>query len=186
MKHLSFLLGFTLLFLLGASVQAQVNNKNSSIGIQVNPYFDSYLFDRVYTKYVFAIRYGFNIKEHLSFGPEFSGFYMHHSFTKFTDFNFGGFVRYTFMPAYRIKPFIELSPYYCRYRYKIEPGPSWERYDGKSNYFSGYLSPGLSLCTKNRKFSLDLMYKFSITNNPEAPFANSKKSVFSYRFNFNF
>jgi hypothetical protein len=186
MRHLSILLSFTCLFLLVAPVQAQVNNKNNSIGIQFNPYLNSQFFDGISRKYVFAVRYGFNIKDHLSFGPEFSGFYMHHSITKFTDFNFGGFVRYTFLPAYRIKPFLELSPYYCRYNYQVEPSPNWEGFDGKSSYFSGYLSPGLSLCTKNRKFSLDLMYKFSITNNPEAPFANSKKSVFSYRFNFNF
>jgi hypothetical protein len=186
MKHLSILLGFTCLIFFAAPVQAQNNTKKHSIGIQFNPYLDSYFFDGVYTKWVFAIRYGFNINDHLSFGPEFSGFYLDHSLTKFTDFNFGGFVRYALLPASRIKPFLEFSPYYSIYHYKIDPSPNWEGFDQESTYFSGYLSPGISLFTKNRKFSLDLMYKFSITNNPEAPFANSNKSVFSYRLNFNF
>ena len=186
MKNLSILLCFTYLMFFAAPVQAQDNNKNSSIGIQFNPYLDSYLFDRIFTKYVFAIRYGFNINDHLSFGPEFSGYYMHHTITEFSDFNLGGFLRYTSFPTSRIKPFLEFSPYYSKYHYKTNATQYSEGVDKEFTYLSGYLSPGISLYTKNRKFSLDLMYKFSITDKPVAPFANSNKSVFSYRLNFNF
>jgi hypothetical protein len=186
MKNLSILLAFTCLIFFAAPVQAQDNTKKHSIGIQFNPYLEPYFFDGTYTKWVFAIRYGFSFKDHLSFGPEFSGFYMHHLITKSSDFNFGGFVRYTLLPTSRIKPYLEFSPYYSKYHFKIDPGVNWEGVDNQSTHISGYLSPGISLYTKNRKFSLDLMYKFSITDKPEAPFANSNKSVFSYRLNFNF
>jgi hypothetical protein len=185
MKNISILLGFTCLIFFTAPVQAQNNTKKHSIGIQFNPYLDSYFFDGVYTKWVFAIRYGFNINDHLSFGPEVSGYYMHHSITKYSDFNLGGFVRYTLLPTSRIRPFLEFSPYYSIYHFKINTTQTWEGVDtdyGKT-YISGYLSPGISLYTKNRKFSLDLMYKFSISNKN---FVNGNKSAFSYRFNFNF
>ena len=183
MKNLSVLLCLTCLIFYNATVQSQDITKKHSIGLQFNPYLDSYFFDGINTKWVFAARYSFNIKDHLSFGPEFSGFYLDHSITKFTDFNFGGFVRYALLPKYRIKPFVEFSPYWSIYHFKIDPGPSWEGIDRESTYLSGYLSPGISLYTKNRKFSLDLMYKFSVT---DKPFVNGNKSVFTYRFNFNF
>ena len=180
MKILSILLRFTCLFFFVAPIQAQDNTKNSSIGIQFNPYLDSYFFDGTYTKWVFATRYGFNIKDHLSFGPEVSGYYSHHGSWKYSDFNLGGFVRYTFLPTSRIKPFLEFSPYYSISHYEKT---TLERFEHDITYFSGYLSPGISLCTKNRKFSLDLMYKFMITDRPDVIF---NKSVFSYRLNFNF
>jgi hypothetical protein len=180
MKNLSILLSLACMFFLVAPIQAQDNTKNSSIGIQFNPYLNSYYFDGVSKKYIFAFRYGFNIKDHLSFGPEVSGYFRLHDNINFSDFHFGGFMRYTLLPTSRIRPFLEFSPYYSIFHYEMT---TLEGVEHDMTYFSGYLSPGISLYTKNRKFSLDLMYKFMITDNPDVIF---NKSVFSYRLNFNF
>jgi len=161
-------------------MQAQDINKNSSIGIQFNPYLDSHYFDGTSKKYVFALRYGFNIKDHISFGPEVSGYFRHYDNINFSNFNLGGFLRYSLLPAYRIKPFLEFSPYYSIIHYK---NTTLEGVDMDETYFSGYISPGISLYTKNRKFSLDLMYKISIT---DRTFISNNKNVLSYRFNFNY
>jgi hypothetical protein len=97
--------------------------------------------------------------------------------------NIGGFVRYSFLPGSRIMPFGEISPYYTFSSYKNGPEnvyPGMEP-EGKSNYFSGYIAPGISLLNKSRNIKLDLMYKFS-----DKVFVNGNKSVFSYRLNINF
>jgi hypothetical protein len=97
--------------------------------------------------------------------------------------NLGGFIRYSILPASRVKPFFELSPYYTFNHLKSTTVHTQEgvglEYD--KSWFSGYLSPGITLSSKNRRFSLDLMYKFT-----DKGFANGKKSVFTYRLNFNF
>lgn len=177
MKNLSILLCFTCLILFVAPIQAQDNTKNSSIGIQFNPYLYS---DGISKTYVFAFRYGFNIKDHLSLGPEVSGYFRHHDNINFSDFHLGGFLRYTLLPTSRIRPFLEFSPYYSIFHYEMT---TLEGVENDKTYFNGYLSPGISLYTKNRKFSLDLMYKFMITDKPYVIF---NKSVFSYRLKFNF
>ncbi len=96
--------------------------------------------------------------------------------------NIGGFARYSILPDKRISPFAELSMYYYRYHFVPPSDPGYpylsERTD---NEFRGYIAPGVSIKSKSRKFSFDLMYKFS----PDI-FVNSKKSVLSYRLSFNF
>lgn len=185
MRNLSILLCFTFLIFFTVPVQAQDNNKKYSIGIQLNPYLDSYLFDGTFFKPVFAVRYGFNIKDHLSFGPEVSGHFVRMRSDQYNSsaINLGAFVRYSIFPTSRIKPFLEFSPYYSFLHTKLAAFQTREEYEASKTNIGGYLSPGISLYTKNRKFSLDLMYKFSIT---DKAFVNSKQSVFTYRFNFNF
>jgi hypothetical protein len=180
MKNLSILLGITCLFSFIAPALAQDNTKNNSIGVQINPYLDSQFFDGISRKYVFALRYSFNIKDHLSLGPEVSGYYRDYDYSNMSVFNLGCFVRYSLLPNSRIRPFFEFSPYYTFFHYEVTSLEGVERDD---TYFTGYLSPGLSLHSKNRRVSLDLMYKFSIT---DKPFVNNVRSVFSYRLNFNF
>lgn len=185
MRNLSILLCFTYLIFFAAPIQAQDNNKKHSIGIQLNPYLESNFFDGYLVRPVFAVRYGFNIKDHLSFGPEVSGHFLRMKTDQFSssDINLGAFVRYSIFPTSRIKPFLEFSPYYTFLHAKIAGWQTREEYEVSKTNIGGYLSPGISLYTKNRKFSLDLMYKFSIT---DEAFVNSKQSVFTYRFNFNF
>jgi hypothetical protein len=187
MKNLSILLFLVCLVFPAEPIHAQDNNKSHSVGLQLNPYLDSHFFDGTFYKPVYAARFSFNLNNHISLGPEVSGYFVHWNSNQgdmnISDLNLGGFVRYTFLPASRIRPFFEFSPYYTFYYFKsgtiLTPEGIGKEYN--DSYLSGYLSPGVTLYSKNHKFSLDLMYKFSNYN-----FVNDKKSVFSYRLNFNF
>jgi hypothetical protein len=165
---------------------AQGGNSNS-IGLQLNPYLDADLFNGMAVKYVYAGRYNFNIKDHIAFGPELSGFYakvliLDPKYT-YAFFNVGGFFRYSFFPESRVKPFFELSPYYTFLNYKNGPENSYEGLpvNGNDSFFSGYLASGISLFNKSRKISLDLFCKVS-----NKMFVNNDKIVLSYRLNFRF
>jgi hypothetical protein len=186
MKNLQIVL--CLIGLSFASVaSAQDDKKSHSIGLQLNPYLDSYFFEGTFTKPVFAVRYGYHWNDKLSFGPEVSGSFVHHNSNQVdynsSDLNLGGFVRYSLMPTSRIRPFIEASAYYNFHHFKSSTIVTQEGIgeEFSHNSLNGYLSPGVTLYSKNQKFSLDLMYKFS-----NAYFINGHKSVFSYRLNFNF
>jgi hypothetical protein len=187
MRNISILLCFACLIFLADSIHAQEVSKSRSIGVQLNPYLDSFFFEGTFTKPVFAGRYGFNLNDHLSLGPEVSGYFIHWNSDQgdmnISDFNLGGFVRYSLLPTSRIKPFFEFSPYYTFYHFKSNTIQTQEgigkEYD--KTYLSGYLSPGISLYSKNHKFSLDLMYKFS-----NKTLVTGNKSAFTYRLNFNF
>jgi hypothetical protein len=187
MKNLQILLCLTCLVCIADPIDAQDDIKSHSIGIQLNPYLDSFFFDGTFTKPVFAGRYTFNLDKHFSVGPEVSGYFIkwnsHQGDMNISDFNVGGFARYSLLPDSRIRPFLEFSPYYTFYHFKSTTIQTREgigmEYD--KSYFSGYLSPGITLYSKNHKFSLDLMYKFSNKN-----FVNGNKSAFTYRLNFNF
>jgi len=169
------------------AVSAQEIKSNNSIGFQINPYFDTHFFDRTFIKPVYALRYTFNFKDHLSFGPEVSGYHIKwlsdQADLTISSINLGGYFRYSFIPKSRINPFIEISPYYRLYHFKSSTIVTQEGIgkDYRNSYFTGYISPGISLFSKSKKLSLDLFYKFS--NNR---FVNDKKSVISYRFNINF
>jgi hypothetical protein len=156
--------------------------KNHSIGLQFNPYLDESLFKGNAIKPVYALRYTFSIKDHITLGPELSGSFMRGPITgpvfKSSNFNLGGFFRYSFLPESRVKPFFELSTYYTFFSYK-QLRSTWT--SGSDSYLSGYLAPGISLFSKSRKFSVDLFYKFS-----NKDFVNGKQSVLSYRLNFRF
>lgn len=186
MKNLSIPLSFAFLLFIIVPVNAQ-ESKSHSIGLQFNPYMDSFLFEGTFIKPVFAARYSFNLNQHLSAGPEVSGSFVHWNSNQgdmnISNLNLGGFVRYSFLPASRIRPFLEFSPYYTFGHIKstsiqTQEGIGMDKHSEALNF---YLSPGLTLYSKNRKISLDLMYKFS-----NKTFINDKKSVFSYRLNFNF
>jgi hypothetical protein len=76
---------------------------------------------------------------------------------------------------------MEVSSYYTYHYWKNGPEVTFGEFepnDSKS-FLTGYVAPGISLFSKSRKMSLDLMYKFS-----NKTFVNNQKSVFSYRLNF--
>lgn len=158
-----------------------------SIGLQLNPYLDADLFNGISIKYVYAGRYNFSIKDHITLGPELSGFHEKLQFIDpnytYANFNVGGFFRYSFLPESRIRPFIELSSYYTFSSYKNLPENAYAGVplNGKDSYLSGYLAPGISLFNKSRKLSLDLFCKFS-----NKTLVNNDKIIFSYRLNFRF
>ena len=168
-------------FYLISSAQTGMNH---SIGLQLNPLIDESLFNGNAIKPVYALRYTFTIKDHISLGPELSGSFMRLPTVgpayRSSNINLGGFARYSFLPESRVRPFFELSSYYTFYNYK-NLGTGGIETHGSDSYLSGYLAPGISLFSKSRKFSVDLFYKFS-----NKDFVNGKKYVLSYRFNFNF
>lgn len=174
-------------FLISGSAYAQDAGKRNSIGIQLNPYLDSHFFDGTFFSPVFAGRYGYSLNKYLTVGPEISGYYVLRDEVKsdlhISSLNVGGFLRYSLIPASRVRPFFEFSPYYTFYHFKSEAIVTQEGIgkEYSDSWFSGYLSPGLTLYSKNRRFSLDLMYKFS-----NKDFISGNKSVFTYRLNFNF
>ena len=148
-------------------ISSAQSDESHSIGLQLNPYLDEDLFNGNSVKYVYALRYTFSIKDHITLGPELSGYnvnllYLDPNYT-FSNFNVGGFFRYSFFPSSRVRPFFELSPYYTFFSYKNLPENTYEGVptNGKDSYLSGYLAPGISLFNKSKKFSLDLFCKFS-------------------------
>lgn len=187
MKKLQFVLCLIGVSFISVAGYAQDDRKSHSIGIQLNPYMDSFLFEGTFIKPVFAGRYGYNLNSNLSFGPEISGYFIHHNSDQvdfnISNLNLGGFVRYSFLPASGIRPFFEASPYFTFHHLKSGTIQTQEGtgMDVSRNSLNGYISPGVSLYTKNHKFSLDLMYKFS-----NSGFVNGHKSAFTYRINFNF
>jgi len=176
-----------LVFAGGSLFLSAQGSTRHSIGFQVNPYIDDLLFTNTSVKPVYAFRYTYNVNDHLSLGPEFSGYHiiMLNSDPNFTisNFNIGAFARYSFLPESRIKPFFEVSPYYTFHSYKNFPETNYYGTlpPDKTSYFSGYIAPGITLFNKSRNVSLDLMYKFS-----NKQFVNGSKSVFSYRLNIRF
>ena len=168
-------------------ISSSQSGTKHSIGLQLNPYLDADLFNGMSVKYVYAGRYNFSIKDHITFGPELSGYHtkvlvLDPNYT-YSNFNVGGFFRYTFFPTSRIRPFFELSPYYTFLSYKNGPENAFEGVapNGKDSYLSGYLAPGITLFNKSRNLSLDLFCKFS-----NKMLVNNEKIVFSYRLNFRF
>lgn len=164
-----------------ASIAQQANR--NSLGIQLNPFIDEHFFTGTFFKPVYALRYTFSLGDNLNFGPEASGYWLKSKNDTYSssDFRISAYARYSFLQGSRIRPFIEGSAGYTFYRQEF--GPTFVPYGSEprdhGSYFSWYAAPGVSLWTKSRRMSLDLMYKFS-----DRYFVNGNKSVFSYRVNF--
>lgn len=174
--------------LITQSVSAQTTSEETvlspyknQIGLQLNPYLDENLFRGFMPELIFGIRYVYHVTPHLSMGPEVNGFVPIH-LKSGNDLNFfrlgaGAFARYSFFTDSRVRVFAEVLPYYS-YRY-------WEENQWlpelKESRFGICLSPGVSLYSKSRKFSVDLYMKFS-----NIDFVNSKNYVFSYKLNYHF
>jgi hypothetical protein len=158
---------FSIVLVFFCLMSSAQSDKSHSIKLQLNPYLDKDLFNGNSIKYVYALRYTFSIKDHITLGPELSGYnvkllYLDPNYT-FSNFNIGGFFRYSFFPSSRVRPFFEFSPYYTFFSYKNLPENTYEGVppNGKDSYLSGYLAPGISVFNKSKKFSLDLFCKFS-------------------------
>jgi len=149
----------------------------NQIGLQINPYLSN---GTIYS-IVYGFRYGYRIWKPVTLGAEISGSFpaFNNSPVPFTDFKAGAFARYTFRPEKRIQIFLEASPFYA-YTYAGE-WPEGQMDAIEWSKFGIYVAPGVSLFTKNRKFSLDLYYKLYI--NPE-DYVQGKN--FSFKLNFHF
>jgi hypothetical protein len=132
-----------------------LSNYKNLIGVQINPNID-------FNALVYGIRYGYNISKPITLGTEISG-----SLPAFKDvssgysnFKFGFYFRYSLMSENRFKILLETLPFYS-YSY-TRASDMYEGEDVEENKFGIYAAPGLSLFSKNRKFSLDIYYKLYI------------------------
>ena len=158
-----------------------INSTHNLIGIQFNPYLDEEFFHGLVMNTVYAIRYGYKIAETITIGAEFTGYFPYFfslsNPVNYYNYNFGIFTRYSLWNKKRIQGFLELSTYYS---YRFQEASQYTS-EIKENKFGIYLAPGISFFSKNKKFSVDLYYKFS-----NLSFVNGKKSVLSYKVNYNF
>lgn len=184
MKRIIILL---MLMVFCASIFSQEKPRKNSIGFQANILLDENLYNGAFIQPVWALRYGYHYSKNLSFGPEISGtrtFWRSSNVrdTKQTTLTIGGFSRYTFLSKKRVSPFVELSLYDQYSRFVPGVDPVFNNMEERTSHkFTGYVAPGISIKSKSRKFSFDLMYKFS----PDR-FINYKEAVLSYRLNFYF
>jgi hypothetical protein len=134
-----------------------------SIGIQFNPYLDQSFFNGDIKKYVFAIRYSWESKSGISFGPEFSGDYGHSDAFKWHVLKAGVFFRYTFLRSKKVSPFVEASGYYQWYVMTVtDPTKVYGNKDQvKGQKFGYYIAPGISIPLYKKKLMLDFFIKFS-------------------------
>ncbi|MFO8235445.1 MAG: hypothetical protein R6U04_08590 [Bacteroidales bacterium] len=181
-KHLLIVLLFILVTI---QLFSQDYQKKHTLGLQTNIFLDEDLYEGHTMKAVWAFRYSYARNENLVIGPEISGyrlFVLSISDTKTEYFNFGGFGRYILFPDKRFNPFGELS-LYCKRRHFVPSSRMvGENIEESVEYkLTGFIAPGISLKSKSRKFSFDLMYKFSPDD-----LINNKHSVLSYRVNFHF
>jgi hypothetical protein len=159
--------------------------KKNQIGIQLNPVINDQLFDTQIMNTVAALRYGYRITKNLTTGFEFScSFPININSSQFSYFNSfeyktGIYARYSILSERRFQIFAEASPFFSHYWKELTS--SFDLTPYRSHRFGYYVAPGLTLYSKSKRVSFDLYYKFS-----NFPFSNGKKSVLSYKVNFNF
>jgi hypothetical protein len=149
-----------------------LTDKRNQIGIQFNPLLDS---NDDYVANIYSIRYGYRVRRPWTFGAEVSVFV-------FRPANYYGdyfsitpdiFCRYSFHTEKRFHLFLELSPF-CQILYTKQG-----EYYG--NQLGCAFSPGVSLFSKNGRFSTDLYYKISTSDA-----LNGRTGALSYKINFHF
>jgi len=182
---------FSLTLLLISTVSFSQNLKKDSnpfgktnlIGIQYNP---TYADDWTHVANLFSIRYGYKIAKPFTIGAELSGYFYQNNLLvsgQYPDPDFSAkdyygistnlFLRYSIRSDKRIQGFLEVSPY-TKLIFK-EP----MNYQYVDLYI--YVAPGISLFSKNRRFSMDLYYKYSTET-----FVGLKHGEMSYKLNFHF
>jgi hypothetical protein len=155
--------------------------KKNLIGLQYNPVWDG---NNTYVANLISIRYGYKIARPLTIGTELSGYFYNNNFSApFYDPDMSPnhyyrlsaniFLRYSIRPEKRLQGFLEISPYWNSF------------FKEPMKYIDGdlclYAAPGLSVFSKNKKFSMDLYYKFSTQF-----FINQSYRELSYKLNFHF
>jgi len=177
--------GIFFLFLINALPQEvkKPSFKRNQIGIQLNPYLDDNLFQRILMKTIIGVRYGYKLSEPLLLGAEASGsfpyFFNKSNRPYFYSIRAGIFTRYSIPSGKRLQCFLEVSPYLSHY---FQEWKSSEDHSSlSSNKLGLYAAPGVTLYSKSKKISFDLYYKFS-----NQWLVNDTKSVLSYKLNFNF
>jgi hypothetical protein len=185
-KALLLLLAFILTSLISFSQEKSSDStfKKNVIGIQFNPLRDG---GHNYVANLISVRYGYRLTRHFTIGTELTGCFHKKNMSGFIidpnlpvtsldhyyELDVNLFMRYTIRPDKRIQGFLEFSPY-GKFLFR------------KPLYYRGldtfsYIAPGISLVSKNKKFSFDLYYKYS-----DETFLNEKYGIFSYKLNWHF
>jgi hypothetical protein len=189
MRTLTALLSLTLLLATTVSYSqlpekaSDTFGKKNLIGIQYNPI---YVGDWTYVANLYSMRYGYKIAKSLTIGTELSGYFYQkglNSSGQFFDTDFSitdhygistnVFLRYSIRSDKRIQGFLEVSPYASLYF--IKP-MNYQDMD-----LNIYVAPGLSVFSKNKKFSMDLYYKYSTET-----FMDGGHGALSYKLNLHF
>ncbi len=179
-----FLLSVFIILLLPGLVFSQQEKPvilRNQIGIQLNPYLNEDFFTFTDFHIVSSLRYYYRVTKNVSLGTEFSYIFPVREISNAKDPSYlkiGFLSRYSIRTSKRIQMFAEVSPYYLYFQGETFLPPIEKIHIHR---YSFYVAPGVSLYSKNKRFSFDLYYKFSNTN-----YFYSKKSVISYKLNFNF
>jgi len=160
--------------------EIQLHPKNQ-LGVQFNPYLNDEFFHGLVMNTILGIKYGYKVVTPITIGAEFSG-YLPYFFNlnnpiHYYNYKIGIFAKYSFWPKNRIQSFIEGSSF-ISYMYREA---TLNIPEIKSNKLGIYLAPGISFFSKKNKIGIDIYYKIS-----NVSFVNGKKSVLSYKVNFNF
>ncbi len=153
----------------------------NQIGIQLNPYLNEDFFTFSNFHIVSSSRYCYRVTKNISLGTEFSYIFPVREISNAKDPSYlkiGFLSRYSIRTSKRIQMFAEVSPYYLYIQGETFFPPIEKVH---FHTYSFYVAPGLSFYSKNKRFSLDLYYKFS-----NKRYFYSKYSVISYKFNINF
>lgn len=158
--------------------------KKNLIGIQYNPLYDAHWF---YVGKLISLRYGYKILRPLTIGLEVNGTFLNDNFAYFPGgpgaayqhywLSPGIFLRYSVRPDKRIQGFLDVSSYT---NYFFNKPMEHKEYNNNGD-IQFYIAPGLSIFSKNKKFSLDLYYKYSTEL-----FLNDRYGLFSYKLNYHF
>jgi hypothetical protein len=184
MRTMTAILSFTLLLASTVSYPQTIDEasvtfgKKNLIGIQYNPLYSS---DWIYVANFFSIRYGYKITKPLTIGAELSGYFYRKNINSSPEFPIQDqygiytniFLRYSIRSDKRIQGFLEVSPYAGFYFKKPM--------DYQDMDLNIYVAPGLSVFSKNKKFSMDLYYKFSTQT-----YTGGGHGALSYKLNFHF
>lgn len=130
-----------------------------SIGLQINPYINSTYFRHQKFPTVFAVRYGYQLKNNLRFGGEFSLWSADIPYYKSNIYRGGLYTRYSFLRKLNFQPFVEVDGlyYYENSKYSAN-NISGQRIGGGVDYF---LSPGFTFYFLKKHLSLDVMFKWN-------------------------
>jgi hypothetical protein len=155
--------------------------KRNEIGISFNPQ----AWNNKFIANVYSIRYGYKIARPFTIGAEVTGLFPNGNFPElsYSDPDFSSknrfnlstnlFFRYSLRSDKRLQFFLEASPY-AEFMFN-------KQFDYRWGDFFVYVAPGVSVFSKNRKFSMDLYYKLSTEYN----YSGNHGSL-AYKLNFHF
>ncbi len=155
-----------------------------TIGAQINSYVNlNHISDDYdYKQNVIALRYGIRFND-ITLGMELFDLNYKDPTLRGNTLSFGIYSRYHFLQSKKTKPFVELNGYYAHL--KTEPYGTAQFPDGsnemKSNRFSYYMAPGISINLYKNRLTLDLMVKMSTER-----LITEKHFDPSYKINFHF